>query len=545
MSEAPELAAEVAAVADDALLDLLSVEWQRLCIQQARVWAVMAEIAARDPMPGRGLDPDQLFDCAADEIRAELVLTRRGARAELEHATSVLALPRVAEAMTAGLIDRRRAIVLADACAGLSSEQVETLLDRLLPAASHSTPTGLASAAKRVAVALDPGWAERRYRQAVRERRVIGYLNDDGSATVSGQYLPAEQAATACARIDALAAAAKRAGAAATTDHLRVEVFLGLLDGRFRGFDEQAIIAELLSVYPPSGTAPAGPPAPAARGLHVRVGLATLLDLDDEPGELVGWGPLTASLARELTARQHRSEWRYAIHDSDGKLLHDGTTARRPAVAHRAPPEGVVVPHRKPPSDGIVELLVPVGLLGDAGAQRHPAWSGVISDLRRQFERGVRPVQDPAARFPGRPLRRHVQTRFQRCVFKGCRHPATMSDIDHTVAYRDGGRTTRENTAPNCRHDHRLQDRGWRLVRIDGDRYRWTSPFGRHHDVQVPQVAPRLPAPIPRRMRAADDDEDVYEPPWTPTFEALDRRGRPLPVAQAEAARPPPGEPPF
>jgi exosome complex RNA-binding protein Rrp42 (RNase PH superfamily) len=44
MSEAPELAAEVAAVADDALLDLLSVEWQRLCIQQARVWAVMAEI---------------------------------------------------------------------------------------------------------------------------------------------------------------------------------------------------------------------------------------------------------------------------------------------------------------------------------------------------------------------------------------------------------------------------------------------------------------------------------------------------------------------
>jgi hypothetical protein len=82
-------------------------------------------------------------------------------------------------------------------------------------------------------------------------------------------------------------------------------------------------------------------------------------------------------------------------------------------------------------------------------------------------------------------------------------------------------------------------------VRIDGDRYRWTSPFGRHHDVQVPQVAPRLPAPIPRRMRAADDDEDVYEPPWTPTFEALDRRGRPLPVAQAEAARPPPGEPPF
>src|SRR3954451_15796647 len=92
--------------------------------------------------------------------------------------------------------------------------------------------------ARWVAIALDPACAEHRYRQAVRERRLGGYLNQDGSATVYRQNLPADHAAAACTRIDALADAAKRAGAAAKIDHLRAELFLGLLDGRFHGMTE-------------------------------------------------------------------------------------------------------------------------------------------------------------------------------------------------------------------------------------------------------------------------------------------------------------------
>ena len=40
--------------------------------------------------------PDQVFDSAVDEIRAELRLTRRAAAREVEHAEAVMALPPVA-----------------------------------------------------------------------------------------------------------------------------------------------------------------------------------------------------------------------------------------------------------------------------------------------------------------------------------------------------------------------------------------------------------------------------------------------------------------
>ncbi|MDT4923207.1 MAG: hypothetical protein QOG01_920, partial [Pseudonocardiales bacterium] len=408
MPPGPQLGAvlapiEVGAVPDEQLLEVLSAEWRQLAYQQGRVWAVMAQIATRDPMIGIGggpvWTPEQVFESAVDEIRAELRLTRRSARRELEHADTVAAVPRVAQALRAGVLDRARAVVLAEGCADLTPEQAATLVDEVLAGAGAVTVTALAQRVRRVALALDPGWAERRYRAAVRERRVIGYLNEDGTATVSAQRLDAEQAA-----------AAKRAGANAPIDYLRVELFLGLLDGRFHGQPETAIVTELLAQYPrgtepdtkspesslpdntqpentgpdntgsdnsqsdntrsdntrsdntrsdnsqsdntvpdgtepdgtepdgaePDGTGPdgAGPdsaePVPsyavARRGVQVRVGLATLLGRDEQPGELPGWGTITAAVARTIAARQQRSEWRYAILDDAGRLLFDGLT---------------------------------------------------------------------------------------------------------------------------------------------------------------------------------------------------------------------------
>ncbi|MDT4926128.1 MAG: hypothetical protein QOG01_3841, partial [Pseudonocardiales bacterium] len=108
---------ELGAVPDEQLLEVLSAEWRQLSYQQGRVWAVMAQIATRDPMltvaGGPVWTPDQVFESAVDEIRAELRLTRRAARGELEHADTVAGLPRVAQARRSGLSARSRAVVLA------------------------------------------------------------------------------------------------------------------------------------------------------------------------------------------------------------------------------------------------------------------------------------------------------------------------------------------------------------------------------------------------------------------------------------------------
>src|SRR5438132_647695 len=112
----PELCAALAGfepseVGDDQLLSLLAAETRQSCYQQARQWAVMAELARRPPMllaPGEpDWTPVQVFDSAVEEIRAELRLTRRAARRELEHADAVMAQPRIAQALASGAIDRR------------------------------------------------------------------------------------------------------------------------------------------------------------------------------------------------------------------------------------------------------------------------------------------------------------------------------------------------------------------------------------------------------------------------------------------------------
>ena len=553
MSPGPELAVRLALidphdVPDEQLPQLLNAQNRQLAYQQAQTWATMAEIGQRDPMPnlpgGARWTSTEIFDAAVDEIRAELVLTRRCASAELANAGAVAALPRVMQALSAGAIDRARAIKFAEGCADLTSEQNEALLNEVLPGAAEVTATGLDERIARVAMALDPEWAKRRYRQAVRERRVIGYLNRDGSAVVTGQSLPADDAAAACARVDALAGAAKRAGAATKIDYLRAELFLGLLDGRFHGMTEPAIIAELVRLFPKASSEAGRPNEPVAAstaveasaadaeaavaatgatvagvspGVHLRIGLGTLLGIDEQPGEIAGWGPVTAPVARRIAARQRRGEWRYAVVDAEGRLLFDGVTRRRPRGA------GSTVARVR--SSGIVELHVPLALLTDSDrTDRHPAWAGLLADLAKQYAE-QRPIeQDPTARFAGRPLRRRQQTHFQRCLFRGCRRPATDCDLDHRREHTRGGATDEQNTGPGCRHDHRLKTSGgWRLVRQDHQTFVWISPLGRKHAVTVDPVAPPLPAPLPRVLAAEVPILDERHP--GPTLQLPEPRG--------------------
>ncbi len=75
--------------------------------------------------------------------------------------------------------------MFADLCADLTAEQVDVVGARLLPRAGGLTTGELAARIKKLVIAFDPEWAARRYATAVRDRNVIGYLTEDGSATVT------------------------------------------------------------------------------------------------------------------------------------------------------------------------------------------------------------------------------------------------------------------------------------------------------------------------------------------------------------------------
>ncbi|MGH3902926.1 MAG: DUF222 domain-containing protein [Pseudonocardiaceae bacterium] len=485
----PDLGAALAgldlhALAGSDLVDVLCARARQLSHEQAQLLAVMAEVGYCDPHA----DPEevtrlaQASDYAADEIRAALAWTRNAAYREYHFDHTLLSrLPTVFTALDGGVICRSKAWLFTELCAELTDEQAQLVCDRLLPDAGRLTTGELAVRIKKLVIALDPDWAARRYARAVRDRDVIGYLDEDGAATVTGRRLPAEQAAAACARIENLAKAAKRAGHPGRIGPLRADIYLGLLDGRWAHHTREEIITDLLaqagSDDTPQNPAPNDTSrnvtpednpddAPAAEkngssadqltanqriGVELRVGLSTLLGHDRHSGEIPGWGPITAETARTLAATQRTGEWRYALTDPDGQLILAGVTRARPTMPEDSK-TGTGLPTAREGRGGIVELHLPAALLTELATHPHTsgAWAAVIADLAAQYAThhipgargGTR--QDPAVRFAGAALRRHVQIRDRVCVYPGCRCPARHADLDHG----HGGLTTDTNSGP-------------------------------------------------------------------------------------------------
>ncbi|MQA17764.1 MAG: DUF222 domain-containing protein, partial [Pseudonocardiaceae bacterium] len=156
-------------------------------------------------------------------------------------------LPDVWAALAEGRIDRGKAWVFAHVATDLTPAQRQTICDRLLPKAARLAPGELAARIKKLAIAVDPDWARRRYEAGVRERDVVGRVNDDGTANVSGVILPQADARSAVEHVEALARAAKRAGHPGSVKQLRSAVYSGLLDGTYQALSDEEIVADLLA----------------------------------------------------------------------------------------------------------------------------------------------------------------------------------------------------------------------------------------------------------------------------------------------------------
>lgn len=248
----PELAGVLAGIELSRLsgydcVEVLKARYRQLNHERARLMATMVEvglcgIGPDDELP-RTVVPDEF---AADEVRAALVWTRRAADAQFWLAHDLMSrLPAVHAAMDAGVLDEPRARVLSDWTTGLDPEAARAVCTELLPRAPRLTTGQLIEQIKKLAIALDPDWARRRYEQAVADRKVVGYRNTDGSANLSGVNLPVDRVAAASGHIDALAKAAKHGGDLRPIDHIRADLFLGMTDGSYTGLDDKAILDHL------------------------------------------------------------------------------------------------------------------------------------------------------------------------------------------------------------------------------------------------------------------------------------------------------------
>jgi hypothetical protein len=180
-----------------------------------------------------------------------------------------------------------------------------------------------------------------------------------------------------------------------TMDERRADLLADLLSGRLRNPD---------LVLP----TPVNPGRPL---VQLAMPMTSLFGLTNDPSELLGYGPITAGMAREIAAS---ATWRRLLFDPEsGALLDHGRTTYTPPVA--------------------------------------------LADI--------------------------VKARDVYCRFPNCRRKAVNGELDHLVAFAEGGPTSAMNLAGFCTRHHHLKHAGggWQVRALPDGGLEWITPTGHRH----------------------------------------------------------------
>ncbi|HYB87406.1 MAG TPA: DUF222 domain-containing protein [Streptosporangiaceae bacterium] len=237
---------------DDAALVNSITAWRKVTSwAQAQELAAVAELARRrrvtgavdtgaadrDPAADAGQEDDDPVaeleaEFAPNEVALALTLTQGGAETWMDLAVSLTRrLPATLAALSEGAIDLNRARLIDQFTSSLDADLAQAVERRVLVRAEHQTSGQLRASLQRAVLAADPAAAERRREETEKRAWVALFGDHDGTASLSGRFLPAAQAAAAWARICAMAKAMESAGAGGGMDLLRAQVFVGLLLG--------------------------------------------------------------------------------------------------------------------------------------------------------------------------------------------------------------------------------------------------------------------------------------------------------------------------
>ena len=423
-----------------------------LSAQRAALLALTAAVTQELPavmvpvLPGDDVSPGSPV---AEHARRALVAELATTMGASEATTSTLVetsveltdhLPAVIGVMGAGVIGDKHARQIVrhgeDLPPGVKPAFETAVLSRL---ATHRTPAGLGRVAREVRDRVHPVPVAERHAAASRERSVFLDPAPDGMAWLSA-FLPAVQASAIHDRLTAVARSLGEDPAERRTlAQRRADVLTALaLDSPGRGAGGWA----LPDGGPPTARAAAAGPAgdaPAPAGAI-------------DPG-LLAVRPVVAVTVPVLTLLGHSDEPGHL----DGYGPIDPATAR--VLAAGAP--------------SFIRILT------------HPETGTVLSVGRERYT-------VPA------DLRTWLRLRDRTCRFPGCHQAAVRSEIDHNLAFREGGArgtTDAANLAHLCRKHHRLKHTSrWQVSQAPDATLTWVSPTGRVHrsspGLNIPGVAP-------------------------------------------------------
>jgi hypothetical protein len=301
--------------------------WERIKAHaEARQFEAIAALSQRPVFAGcaeHGLgDSNHGTRGAASEISAALRLSPNAARSRAELAVELVdQLPATLAELRGGRIDGYRASVIAAQTRPLAEapdarREVEAAA---LVKAHRQTAAQLRSATRKAVIAADATAAEDRHRRARAGRFLSAPCPEpDGMASMLLR-LPAEDAAAFWVAIDA-AARAKRAADPndkRTLDQLRADVLASVGWSALEAGHLGCCNAACRHVNHRLGRRRG-----KAASVDVTVSVTTLLGIDNQPGHLAGYGPITAEVARRIAAN---GTWRRILTDpASGAVLDVG-----------------------------------------------------------------------------------------------------------------------------------------------------------------------------------------------------------------------------
>ena len=343
-------------------------------------------------------------------------------------------LPRVAEVFESGRISLRLVNTIVYRTALITDPQAGAKIDVELAAAVAEW--GRFSEAK-IEQAIDY-WVDRydpdalrRMQRRARGRHVDTFSDGAGTATIEA-VLFEHDAAAVDVRLDAMAHAVCD-GDPRTMDQRRADALGAFGHG-----------ADRLSCQCGSGECPAAGVRLNAVVINVVAEEKTLTD--DAPVGLDGENP-------------------------DEPANHLPDTAATGAVADPTP----TGPAPTPPAVVMGGAVIPAPLLA--------ARIAAGATMRWIVHPGDAPPEPRYRASAG--LARFVRCRDMTCRFPGCKQPADVCDLDHTIAYPIGP-TCASNLTCLCRKHHLLKTfwagrRGWRDEQLPDGTVIWTDPHGQTH----------------------------------------------------------------
>ena len=258
-----------------------------------------------------------------DEIAARLSISSGSAGFRLGLALELAGpLTATGAALAAGDIDVQKAHSIADGCRYLDPVTAVEVEAIVLARAGEQTNGQVKKAVRKAAIVADPVAAQQRHVAAKNERGVWLTPLDDGVAELRA-VLAAADALKVYNVLNAVALSAKLAGGETRNSaQLRADYLLA-------PFEEAIATGELAGVVP-TKLAIGG----RSRGeANLTVPASVMMGVSDAPGELDGYGAITAEVSQVLA--QDRLWRRIITNPTDGTFMSADTMTYRPSTVLR------------------------------------------------------------------------------------------------------------------------------------------------------------------------------------------------------------------